>query len=120
LFGGPDAEHHAADWRERIGPALATPLAVTTELGKVWELAAYGVNIAIEKAVWDACEEWGADWSVAYQAMVDTYNAGQQHLGLSHFTRPLLQHMPGPIGGHCVRENMSLIDHPIARIVEAT
>lgn len=116
LFGGSD-HRPASDWP---GPSDTTPLAVTTELAKLWELAAFGVNIAVEKAVWDACEEWGADYDVAYRLMAQTHNDGVRRLGYSNTARPILEHVPGPIGGHCVRQSMPFIDHPLARIVEDT
>lgn len=118
FFGGPGEP--AFDWQHKVGHVATTPRAVTTELAKVWELAAFGVNVAVEKAVWDACEEWGADWDVAYRQFALTHNQGVRQMGYGSVAKPILKHMPGPIGGHCVVSNMHLIDHPIARIVEET
>lgn len=113
-FGGPDT----GDWWP--GPHKHTPLAVTTELAKLWELASFGVAVAVEKAVWEACEEWGANWQVAYRDFARTHNEGVRRMGYSYAAKPILEHMPGPIGGHCIIENMAYLDHPLARIVEQT
>lgn len=120
FFGGGDSGPAYGDWLRKIGYAVHTPLAVTTELAKLWELVSFGMAVAVEKAVWDACEEWGADWSIAYWEFGRSHNEGVRRLGYSHVAKPVLDHVPGPIGGHCVRENMAYLDHPFARIVEET
>lgn len=118
LFGGAQAETAAAEWNTACdSPTATTPRAVTTELGKVWELAHYGTIIAMEKAIHDDCERLGADFDTAYTLMAETYNHGYQQLGHPQFTRPIIKHTPGPIGGHCILPNMTHILHPIADIV---
>lgn len=120
FFGGPNVQT-SVDWISTVGsPTVHTPLAVTTEIAKLWELAAFGLAVAVEKAMWEQCEEWGADWDVAYRQFGLTHNMGVRQLGYGSVAKPILKHVPGPIGGHCVVENMVHIDHPIARIVEDT
>lgn len=114
FYGGPIT---GDDWP---GPVVHTPLAVTTELAKLWELAAFGAAVAVEKALWDSCEEWGADYQVAYRDFGLTHNIGVRRLGYGSVAKPILKHVDGPIGGHCVVPNMAYIDHPLARIVEET
>src|SRR5690606_24505606 len=113
-FGGLGADEAAQHWP---GRSRTHAFARDTEAGQLWELVQYGVNIRIEKAIHAWCVEHGVDPEVAYTEFAETYNEGYRALGDEHFVRPVLKHMPGPIGGHCVVQNAPHIDHPLARIV---
>lgn len=115
--GGAQARE-AADVMSDYGITTAvTPLAATTEAGKIWELVNFGVQVALERAVWDFCEEHHVDYEVAYRDMGNTYNDGYAKLGEDRFVKPVLDHVPGPIGGHCVVQNSHLVRHPLAELV---
>lgn len=116
-FGGERASEAAAAFElEGVTTALH-PRAAETEAGKLWELVQYGIQIQVEKQIHDWCQGQGLDFDVVYRHMAETYNAGWHHLGHPEFVRPVLEHIPGPIGGHCVTQNAALIDHPLAEIV---
>lgn len=116
-FGGNGAAEAAVDWKACGVPTAVHPRAAECEAGKLWELAQYGLQIRTQKAIHAWCSERGLDPEVVYGAMAHTYNAGYEELGEHHLTRPILRHMPGDIGGHCVVPMSHLIDHPIAEIV---
>lgn len=116
-FGGVQA-HTAAQVFAELGIATTvTPRAATTEAGKLWELTQYGLAIIVEQQIHAYCEKHGIDYDVAYRQMAETYNVGYQDLGLPQFTRPVLDYMPGPIGGHCVLPGAEMLDHWIGRMV---
>src|SRR5699024_10099150 len=116
-FGGAGAEEAALAWKDCGVPTAVHPRAAETEAGKLWELVQFGVQVRMEKAIHAWCEEQGLDPEVVYTAFAHTYNAGYEQLGYDHFVRPVLKHMPGPIGGHCVVPMADLLDHPAATIV---
>lgn len=116
-FGGLGADE-AAEIFEDVGVRThVTDLAVTTESGKLWELVQYGVQVAVEKAIYAECERTGADFDTAYTEFARTYNDGYADLGYHQFIRPVLAHVPGPIGGHCVVQNAAMLEHPLADLV---
>lgn len=117
-FGGRRADEAIHSLRGAFSCTMAHRSAADTEAGKLWELAQYGIQIRVEKAIHEWCEQHGLDFDVVYSDMAQTYNEGYEALGHSEFHRPVLRHMPGEIGGHCVRENAQYLDHEIARIVE--
>ena len=116
-FGGERADEAAKLW-SNVSPTAAHALARDTEAGKLWELIQFGINIQVEKAIHAWCIEHGVDPDVAYTQFAQTYNDGYAALRLPEFVRPVLKHMPGPIGGHCVAQNAWMVDHPIARLVD--
>lgn len=116
-FGGGLAEEASLDWKAAGVPTAVHPRAAETEAGKLWELAQFGLQVRVEKAVHAWCVERGLDPEVVYTAMAHTYNAGYEALGEHWATRPVLRHMPGDIGGHCVVPMSRLLDHPIAETV---
>lgn len=117
-FGGRGAAIAASMW-EAIPDcsAIVHDNASDTEAGKLWELVQYGVQIRMEKAIYAYCEENNLDHSIVYEAFAYTYNYGFTALDEDHFVRPILKHMPGEIGGHCVLPMSELLDHPAADIV---
>ena len=117
-FGGKRAGEAARIFRDAGVATMTHAQAADTEAGKIWELAQYGLQIRVEKEFHAWCEARGIDFEVAYTLMAETYNEGYSKLGFDHFVRPILEHVPGEIGGHCVRENAWMVDHPIGDIVE--
>lgn len=113
LFGGERAGE--VDWP---GPRADVSTAAETELGKLWELAQFGLQVRVNQAITEHCLELGIDPLVVYDLFAHTYNIGYQKLGDERFMRPVLDYVPGDIGGHCVGPSMGLLDHRIARIVE--
>jgi len=73
-----------------------------TEAGKLWSLAAYAMNILLEKEIYKYCQENELDFRMVYQHFTDTYNDGYARMGVNNVQRPVLDHMEGTIGGHCI------------------
>lgn len=114
FFGGPDAETAAAIFEARGVRTECYPDAETTEAGKLWATLQYGWLIALEKECRRFAENHGADPDIAYRRFNEVYNEGYEALGLPH-RLPILDDVPGPIGGHCVIANARLTPAYLAR-----
>lgn len=117
FFGGENANKAAKIFYHCDVPVETVEKAETTEAGKLWELLMYGLAIAQQKEMYDWCEKNGADPSVAYKRFTETYNDGYIELGLPNVARPIIEQMPGKIGGHCIIENAPLIDNDFAELL---
>lgn len=105
-FGGPRADEAAVHFSVRGIETSTTYHAANTEAGKLWEMVQFAVNIAMEKEITRYCEAHGMARDVVYTEFAATYNEGYADLDLYQFVRPILEHMPGPIGGHCVMPSL--------------
>lgn len=116
-FGGHGAESEAEVF-DACGIRVQThEQAADTESAKLWELVQFGLQVVVEKQIHHWCSVNGRDFATVYTAFAETYNDGYRRLGHEQFVRPVLEHMPGPIGGHCVQEMAALLDHPLAEMV---
>lgn len=95
----------------------AVPRAAETEAGKLLDLMQYGVSILLEKEIYEFCKKHGLDFETVYTNFNTTYNKGYTTMGDAHVVRPVLKHVDGPIGGHCVVQMMSLLDSPSAYFI---
>jgi hypothetical protein len=116
-FGGQRADEAAKLFEAAGCDVLTHERAADTEAAKLFELAAYGQAIAVEKAVHRYCAARGLDFAVVYSAFRESYNEGYIAMGCPEFVQPVLRHIPGPIGGHCIVPSMALLDHPLADLV---
>ena len=103
-FGGHNAKY-ASKIFEPITDVKVVDKAITTELAKILSTTYYGWNIIFQKEAKRLADEHGADFDIAYTDWNNTYNEGYTKLGREEVTRPVLNHVPGPIMGHCVWEN---------------
>lgn len=117
FFGGRQARFASSIFALLGISTQITDRAATTEAGKLWELTQYGLAIVVERQIHEYCAQHGVDFDVVYGAMARSYNAGYSELGLERFARPVIDHQPGPIGGHCVLPGSRMLDHPIGRAV---
>lgn len=117
MFGGPDAEKASKFFADCGVPVQVFKRAEDTEAGKMWELAQYGLAIAIEKSIYAYCLDNRLDFDVVYTQFAETYNDGYTALNEPQFVRPVLRHVPGPIGGHCVVPGSLMLYHPLASLV---
>jgi hypothetical protein len=117
FFGGPRAVEAAAPFIYCGVEVRCVPEAATTEAGKLWELVQYGLQIVIEKQMYSFCQKQGLDFDVVYTEFARTYNQGYALLGEDQFRRPVIAHVPGPIGGHCVLQNGTLLPHALAEFM---
>lgn len=115
FFGGPRALEAAQLFKEKGIPVATTEHAITTELGKLLDTEQYREAIVVERQIHKICEDYGADFDVAYTAFNKTYNEGYEKLGEPQFKKYVIAHMEGPIGGHCVNPNHKILeDHGIS------
>lgn len=118
--GGARAPEAAANLDAAGITTVTHPRAADTEAGKLWELVQFGLQVTIQHAIYEWCASHDVDPDVVYRAFAQTYNDGYAALGERRFVRPVLDYTPGPIGGHCVRQNAHLLDHPLAGWLERT
>lgn len=117
FFGGSRAGE-AAEIFQRLGiECRTTSKSETTEALKLWDTTYYGWCIVFEKAVKAYCEKHALDFDVVYRQANLTYNNGYAWLGRCDVWRPVLNHVDGPIGGHCVIPNARLLGGSIANMV---
>lgn len=116
-FGGARAQE-AADIFERIGiQTHTTPDAKNTEALKIFDTTYYAWNVIFEKELKKWCDAHDVDFDLVYTDANSTYNDGYKKLGRQEVRRPVLRHMDGKIGGHCLIENCRLLDSEIAEII---
>lgn len=88
-----------------------------TEALKLWDTTIYGLNIVLEKAIWEYCRQHGLDYNVVYRMANITYNDGYCQMDHPEFSKYVLRHQDGPIGGHCVVPNARLLQHWIGDLI---
>ena len=89
--------------------------AANTEAGKLYDLFQYAASIMVEKHIFNMCEKLHLDFDRVYRNFNKTYNEGYHAMGMDEVIRPVLEHKPGPIGGHCVIPMLKLLDDNNAR-----
>jgi len=109
FFGGDQADRASQIFKNRGVPVRIVDTPETTEAMKLWDTTVYGFNILIEKMLHQYCEKNGVDFNVVNTESAQTYNEGYAKLGKPHFSKYVLKHVDGPIGGHCVRPNVELL-----------
>lgn len=115
-FGGERAREAAAIFSHMGCSTRVYPRAATTEAMKIWATTLYGMEIMIAKEVHEWCERNGLPYEEVYQRATKDYNEGYRQLGEGKFARPYLDHVPGPIGGHCVIPNLDFV--PDSQLVQ--
>lgn len=115
FFGGKNSGYAASNWPTK--KTWSTPQARTTEAGKLWELAQFGLQIRINQAIYEYCLHNDLPAKVVYDYFAATYNNGYRDMGHPEFMRPVLQYVPGEIGGHCVTPGSKLLDHPFTKLI---
>ena len=116
-FGGSRAQDAADYFAPVTTNVLVTPFPRETEALKLLDTSYYGWNILFEKAVYAYCKENELDFDIVYQDANESYNDGYKLLGMGNVVRPVLRHVDGKIGGHCVVPNAKLLNHPIGDFI---
>jgi len=80
-----------------------------TEALKLWSTTQYGRLIELEKEIHKYCKDNNLDFDIVYTGANRTYNKGYEKLGMEHVRRPILKHVEGKIGGHCILQNYKLL-----------
>ena|SRR3989344_4182128 len=94
---------------EELGvPTVKFDSPFETELAKVLCTTYYTWNILYEKWVHEISNENNANFDQVYTQWNALYNQGYQK-SKPNVRRPVLRHMPGPIGGHCLLPNLNIL-----------
>ncbi len=80
-----------------------------TEAMKLWDTTAYGISIMLQKEIHRYCEEKGLNFDEVYTEATNNYNMGYATLERYDVLRPILRHIDGKIGGHCVIPNAAIL-----------
>lgn len=117
-FGGKQAAE-AAEIFSDLGIRIYTHEdSRTIEALKLWDTTIYGFNIILEKAIHEYCTNNNMDFDLLYRHSSLTYNEGYAKLGMPHFSKYVLSHKDGKIGGHCVVNNCDLLDSWVADFIK--
>jgi UDP-N-acetyl-D-mannosaminuronate dehydrogenase len=81
----------------------------TCELAKLLDTEYYRACIEFAHQAKQLATEYDVPFHEAYTLMNQTYNEGYERLGYPEYVRPVLQAIPGAIGGHCVVPNSKLL-----------
>lgn len=110
-FGGVNAEFAAHEFSEKKITTLTTTKAAHTEALKLWDTTQYGIMIALEKEIHAYCKRHDLPFDLVYQHANMSYNEGYTKLGKPEVVRPYLDQHDGPIGGHCVIPNATILNN---------
>ena len=117
-FGGRHAAE-AADIFEACGVSTRVfGRALTTEVAKVFDTTRYGWEIVWAKESARICTELGVA-PVILKLWTRDYNNGYKALDKGYLRRSILTATPGPIGGHCVIPNLSLIQDRLLDLIRS-
>lgn len=89
-----------------------------SELSKILCTSYYGWNILFMKEAAKICKKEGVPFHEVYTDWNWFYNLGYDQLNMPQFRRPVLDPIPGKIGGHCVVENCDLLDSFITKTIK--
>lgn len=89
----------------------------TLEVMKLYCTTLYGLNIIAEKEIWNYCKKHDLDFDVVYTKCNKTYNDGYKKLGFPQYSKYILEHRDGEIGGHCIIPNCELLKTDIAKFI---
>lgn len=84
-----------------------------TEAMKLWQTLQFGWLVALEKEAHRYAFEQGIDFATMYAAGNETYNDGYALMG-EPWRLPVVAHMPGPIGGHCIIPNARILQDDVS------
>jgi len=118
FFGGANSYLAGRAFEECGVRGIYLERAATTEAGKLWELTQYATQVMMEKVIWGYCQDRGLDAEVVYGMFAETYNEGYAKLGNEQFIRPVLTHVNGPVGGHCVMSGVGMLDDQTSEMVK--
>lgn len=114
-FGGKQASFAAKQFEQCDLKTYCVPSSRDTEALKLMDTTQYGYMILVEKMVKEFCDKNRVSFDFVYADANNSYNDGYDKLGMGHVKRPVLKHMDGPIGGHCVRENARIAGGNLAK-----
>jgi hypothetical protein len=89
----------------------------TLEAMKLYCTTIYALNVIAEKEMWEFCKKHDIDYNIVYTESNKTYNEGYSKLGFPQYTRYMLKHTDGKIGGHCLIPNCKLLKTDISKFI---
>jgi hypothetical protein len=89
-----------------------------SEALKIWSTTQYALSIMIEKEIFQFCKERKLDFKEVYTDANQTYDEGYFKLGNYNVQRPVLKHVKGQIGGHCIINNLKFLDHWLSNLIK--
>lgn len=99
----------AAEFRRHGLRVLLLDKSDSAELAKILDTEYYRACIEFAHRAKDLADVHGVPFHEVYTLANETYNDGYARLGHPEYVRPVLQAIPGPIGGHCVVPNSKLL-----------
>lgn len=117
-FGGKDSLKAAKLFQSYGCPVLSTNKARHTEALKLWDTTQYGWQIVLMKEIYSWCKKNKVPFEFIYQHANFTYNEGYKKLDRPEVVRPYLDYKKGKIGGHCVVQNLEMIDSFISSVIK--
>jgi len=122
--GGVGAEMVAKIFKDKGMKVRVVKDSNTTEALKLLDTFQYGVQIWLNKFIYNVCKKHDLDFDIIYKDGNKTYNEGYTELGREEVVRPYLNYYDEPLKGHCILENavqlweMSGDDEEIKHLVE--
>jgi hypothetical protein len=98
-------------------PAVYVTNPSDTEAGKLYSLLMYGINVLIEKEIFEYCKKNRLNYGIVYRSFVQMYNEGYKKMGMPHIKIYELEHKDGGIGGHCVMQNSPMLKTPLTKVL---
>lgn len=98
-------------------PAVFIDSSSDTEAGKLYALLIYGINVLLEKEIYEYCKDNNLDYTNVYTKMVKMYNEGYAKMGMNWAKMYELTHKEGSLGGHCVAQNSPMLGTEFAKIL---
>jgi hypothetical protein len=103
---------------EEVGMQIEeTEKTQTLEAMKLYCTTIYALNVIAEKEMWESCKKHDIDYNIVYTESNKTYNEGYSKLGFPQYTRYMLKHTDGKIGGHCLIPNCKLLKTDISKFI---
>jgi UDP-N-acetyl-D-mannosaminuronate dehydrogenase len=115
FFGGEKSKEASAIFEELGIKCYCVPNSDDTEAMKLWDTTQYGWSIILEKVIWQFCQDKGLDFNTVYTLANQSYNDGYEKLGNPEYKKYILKHVDGKIGGHCVMQNLELLEVSMIR-----
>jgi len=116
-FGGNKANEAAMIFVELGIKVQITSSSRSIEALKLWDTTQYAWNIILEKEIKRYCDKHKLDFDLIYTNANKSYNEGYRDLGMKYVNRPILKHIKGQIGGHCIISNCKLFKNWITKLI---
>lgn len=117
-FGGRDAGKAAAYFAKLGIKTQIFKKPETTELLKILDTTYYAWNVVFCKETKRICDGLGLDFDEVYTIANADYNEGYKKLKMPQVVRPVLKHVKGKIGGHCLIPNCDLLKDWLTEIIK--